>query len=295
MRKLLIISLLLLVSSVQSQELNCSVTVNYDKITNVNTQIFKSLQQSLNDFINKTAWTEKSFKNNEKINCSMFITIDSYNSNQFEASIQIQSSRPIFNSSYSSPLLNINDKDFAFSYVEFENLTYNPNSFDSNLVAVIAFYSQIIIGVDAESFSPESGASYFQSAQDIVGLAMPSGTKGWLQTEKKQNRYYLVNDLLSPTFKPYLDAVFAYHFKGLDTMEKDPKSAKEEVKKSIVGLVAMNSSRPNAYLTRLFFDAKSDEIVSMFSGGPAITITDLIDALNRVSPTNSSKWSKIKL
>lgn len=295
MRKFLLISLVFLGLTAKGQELNCTVTVNYDKVTNANTQIFKSLQQSLTDFVNKTVWTEKAYKNNEKISCSMFINIDSYNSNQFEASIQVQSSRPIYNSTYSSTLLNINDKDLNFSYVEFENLVYNPNSFDSNLVAVIAFYSQIIIGIDAESFSPEGGSPYFQAAQDIVSLAMPTGAKGWQQTEKKQNRYYLINDLLSPTFKPYRDAIFAYHFNGLDVMEKDPKTAKEEIKKGITGMLEMNSSRPNAYLTRIFFDAKGDEIVSIFSGGPVITLTDLTDALNRLSPTNSSKWSKIKL
>ena len=294
MRKFLIISFLFLFNLSQSQELNCTVIVNYDKVTNVNTQIFKSLQQSLTDFVNKTVWTEKGFQSNERINCSMFITINSFNSNQFDASIQVQSSRPIFNSTYSSPLLNINDKDFTFSYVEFENLTYNPNSFDSNLTAVVAYYSYIIIGLDAESFAPDSGTPYFQSAQNIVGLAMPSSTKGWLQTEKKQNRYYLVNDLLSPTFKPFRDATYMYHFAGLDMMNKDLKSAKEEIKTAISTMVEMNSSRPNAYLTRIFFDSKADEIVSIFSGGPTITITDLIENLNKMSPTNSSKWSQIK-
>ena len=295
MRKFLIITFLFLFNLIHSQELNCEVIVNYNKVTNVNTQIFKSLQQSLNDFVNKTVWTDKVFQNNEKINCSMFITINSFNSNQFDASIQVQSSRPIFNSTYSSPVMNINDKDFAFSYVEFENLLYNPNSFDSNLTAVIAFYSYIIIGLDAESFTTDSGTPYFQSAQNIVGLAMPTSTKGWLQTEKKQNRYYLVNDLSSPTFKPFRDAMYLYHFAGLDMMNKDLKSAKEEIKTAISTMVEMNSARPNAYLTRIFFDSKADEIVSIFSGGPAIIMGDLIDNLNRMSPTNSSKWSQIKL
>jgi hypothetical protein len=295
MRKFLLILFLFLFNFVQSQELNCTVSVNFAKITNANAQIFKNLEQSLNDFINKTVWTEKAFQSNERINCSMFITIESFSGNNFTASIQVQSSRPIYNSTYSSSILNINDKDFSFSYVEFENLIFNPNSFDSNLISVVAFYSYIILGLDAESFAPSSGEPYFQSAQNIVSLAMPTSNRGWMQTEKKQNRFYLINDLMSPTFKPFKDALYLYHYAGLDTMHKDLQSAKEEIKMAINAMVEMNSTRPNAYLTRIFFDAKADEIVSIFSGGPSIKITDLLDNLNKMSPTNSSKWSQIKL
>lgn len=295
MRKFILFSLVLAFNLVKGQELNCTVTVNYDKVGATNTQIFKSLERSLNEFVNNTAWTDQTYKGNEKINCSMFITVNSFDgSNGFEASIQVQSSRTIFNSTYSSPLVNINDKDFSFSYVEFQNLSYNPNSFDSNLLSVIAFYCYYIIGTDAESFELNGGETYYQQAVNIVNLAAPSSIKGWLQTEKKQNRYYLINDLLSPTFKAYRDAMYSYHFDGLDTMEADPKKAKETIKSSIATLNEINITRPNAYLTRTFFDAKSDEIVSIFSGGPTVPISDLVDLLGKLSPTNSSKWTKIK-
>ncbi len=294
MRSILILVFLFLFANVQSQELNCKVIVNYDKITNVNTQIFKSLETSLNDFVNKTVWSEKTFKENEKISCTYFITVNSFENNNFEASIQVQSSRPIYNSSFSSPLLNINDKDFSFQYVEFQNLFYNPNSYDSNLVSVIAFYSYMILGFDAESFALDSGTPYFQSAQEIVSIAAPSGGKGWSQTEKTQNRYYLVNDVMSTTFRPLREVLFQYHFNGLDNMHKDLKTSKEEIVAAINTLSTVHSVRPNAYLTRIFFDAKSDEIVSIFSGGPSVTIDGLVDKLSKISPTNSSKWLKIK-
>ena len=135
MRKIFSIILVCFFVTLQAQELNCKVVINYDKVTNVNSQVFKTLETSLTDFINKTAWTEKQFKDNEKISCSMFITINGADSNNFEATIQVQSSRPIYNSSFSTPLLNINDKDFSFQYTEFQNLIYNPNSFDSNLIS----------------------------------------------------------------------------------------------------------------------------------------------------------------
>jgi hypothetical protein len=294
MRKFFLLSMLLIASLTNAQELNCTVTVNYDKITNANNQIFKTLQTSLNDFVNKTAWTEQAYKQNEKINCAMFITINTYDSNQFQATLQVQSSRPIYNSSYSSPVLNINDKDFSFKYVEFENLTYSPNSFDSNLMSVLAFYSYLIIGSDVESFIPNGGNEYFQKAQEIVTLAASSGYKGWAQSEGNQNKFFLINDILSPNLSAYKEFLFAYHFEGLDEMNTDVKKSKEIMKDALMNVSKIYDVRPSSYLLRTFFDAKSDEIVSIFSGGPAIPITDLLEKLNKVSPTNSSKWSQIK-
>jgi len=294
MRKFFNLFLICFFANIQAQELNCKVIVNYDKITNANNQIFKSLETSLNEFVNKTAWTEKTFKDNEKISCTMFITLNSYDSNNFEASIQVQASRPIFNSSFSSPIININDKDFNFQYIEFQNLFYSPTSYDSNLVSTIAFYSYIILGIDAETFKLDSGSNYFQSAQEIVTLAAPSGAKGWSQTDKTQNRYYLVNDLMSATFKPYREAMFQYHFNGLDEMYKDVKASKEAINNSINTLSSLYEAKPNAYLTRIFFDAKSDEIISIFSGGPSVNIDGLVDKLSRISPLNASKWVGIK-
>ncbi|MGV1012379.1 MAG: DUF4835 family protein [Flavobacterium sp.] len=294
MRKIFSILFICFFASVQGQELNCKVIVNYDKITNANNQIFKSLERSLNEFVNKTSWTEKTYKANEKINCTMFITLNSYDSNNFDASIQIQSSRPIYNSSFTTPLLNINDKDFSFQYIEFQNLFYSPNTYESNLISTIAYYSYIILGVDAESFELESGSSYFESAQQIVSLAAPSGGKGWSQTDKTQNRYYLAADLSSATFKPFREAMFQYHFNGLDSMNKDLKGSKEAILNSINTLVTLHEIRPNAYLTRIFFDAKTDEIVSIFSGGPSVSLDGLVDKLSRISPINSAKWLNIK-
>ena len=278
----------------QAQELNCEVTVNADKVVNANNQIFKTLEKSLNDFVNTTDWTGQAYKQNEKINCSMFITVSAFDSNQFTATIQVQSARPIFNSSYSSPVLNYNDKDFNFSYVEFQNLTYNPTSFDSNLVSVLAFYSYMIIGMDADTFAPLGGSKYLEMAQDVSNIALQGGYKGWSQADSNQNRYFLINDMLSNTFKPFRDALYEYHYSGLDLMHKDLKLAKDNMKKSLAILGKIYQIRPNAFLTRVFFDAKSDEIISVFSGGPSIMIADLVENLNKISPMNTSKWSKIK-
>lgn len=294
MRNIFSLFFVLIFGFTQAQELNCIVTVNADKIGSTNNQVFKTLEKSLNEFVNKTDWTGQVYKQNEKINCSMFIILTGYSSGQFTATIQVQSSRPVFNSTYASPVLNYNDKDFNFNYVEFQNLTFSPTSFDSNLVSVLAFYSYMIIGMDADTFSPQGGSKYLEMAQDVSNVALQGGYKGWSQSDGNQNRYFLINDMLSNTFGPFRESMYEYHFKGLDMMNNDLKSAKENIKSSLTILGKIYEIRPNAFLTRVFFDAKSDEIVSVFSGGPNIAIADLVENLNKISPLNSSKWAGIK-
>jgi hypothetical protein len=294
MRNWMIITLLLCSFFGISQELNCTVKVNADQITSTNAQIFKTLERSLGEFINNTHWSNKKFQRNERIDCSMFITVQSYASNDFQCTLQVQSSRPIINSTYSSPVFNFNDKEFNFRYLEFENFVYNPNNYDSNLIAMVSFYANIIIGLDADTFSNQGGTKYLESAANMANMAQSSGAAGWTQTEKKQNRYYLINDLLSNTFTPYRDALYEYHYLGMDKMTDDPKLAKQNIVNAIKTVSKIHTVRPNAFITRIFFDAKSDEIVSLFSGGPNVNIAELSEVLNKVSPLNSTKWNTIK-
>jgi len=291
---LYIFLLLLFFGIVHGQQLNCTVNVNADKVAITNKQIFTTLEKSLTDFINKTDWTGTPIKQQEKINCSMYITVTAYDSNQFTATIQVQSSRPIYNSSYSSPILNFNDNDFSFKYNEFENLNFNPTNFESNLVSVVAFYSYVILGMDADTFTKQGGNKYLETAQDVASVAISGGYKGWNQADGNQNRFFLINDMLSNTFSPFREALYQYHFEGLDIMHSDLKSAKLKIKEAIIALGKISETRPNAFLTRVFFDAKSDEIVSIFSGGPSIDSKELIENLNKISPMNLSKWGGIK-
>ena len=276
-----------------AQQLNCSVVINAQKVTNTNQQLIKNLEIALNEFVNKTDWTGQTLKQNERIKCSMFITLSSVNSDQFSGTIQVQSSRLVYNSTYSAPVFNFNDKDFNFRYVEFENLTFNPSVFESNLVSVLAYYSYIILGLNLDTFVPFGGNTNLETAQNILNVAQQGGYKGWSQSDGIQNRFFLTNDLLSPTFAPYRQALVEYH-QGLDLMSTDLKAAKEKIKAAILNLSKINQTRQNAFLTRVFFDAKADEIASIFSGGPSITIADLVETLNKISPMNASKWSQIK-
>lgn len=195
---------------------------------------------------------------------------------------------------YASPVFNFNDKDFNFRYVEFENLIFNPNSYDSNLVSVMAFYSYIIMGLDADTFSPKGGTQYYELAQNVAILAQQGGSKGWNQADGNVSRYFLITDLMSNTFAPFREALYQYHSTGIDLMSEDLKRGKENIKNSVKTLAQIYDIRPNALLTRVFFDAKSDEIVSIYTGGPSIAIADLVENLNRISPLNSSKWGKIR-
>ncbi len=276
-----------------AQELNCTITVNTQKLSNANQQVFKTLQTALSEFVNKTQWTGQLYKQNEKINCSMDIVLSAYDSDRYTATITVQSSRLVYNSTYSTPILNYNDKDFSFNYTEFQPLLFNPAEFESNLVSVISFYSYIILGMDADTFVPSGGNSFFETAQNISNVAQQSGYKGWSLSDGLTSRYFLVNDLLSPVYEDLRQSSLQYHT-GLDLMTQDLKAAKEKIKLSLLNVGKLNTVKPNAFLTRVFFDAKSDEIVSIFSGGPSITITDLVESLNKTSPLNSSKWASIK-
>ena len=293
MNKLVAFLTFFILGFANAQQLNCTVTINAERLPTPNLQVYKTLQTSLSEFVNKTDWTGSVLKQNERINCSMYITLSSHTSDQFSATIQIQSSRLIYNSTYSSPVFNFNDKDFNFRYTEFEPLLFNPTTYESNLISVISFYSYMILGMDADTFVFGAGNANFETAQNIANLAQQGGSKGWTQSDGVQNRFFLINDMLSPTYSDLRQTSFAYHA-GLDIMNQDLKAAKEKIKSSLLLITKVNSVKPNAFLTRVFFDAKSDEIVSIFSGGPTIPITDLTDALNRVSPLNSTKWSQIK-
>ncbi|MCZ8331828.1 MAG: DUF4835 family protein [Flavobacterium sp.] len=295
MKKTFSAFLLLFFCSVNAQQLNCTVQINTDKVATTNNQIFKNLQVAISDFVNKTDFTGEALKQHEKISCSMVIIINSFENNNFSASIQVQSNRPVFNSIYSTPVFNFNDNDFSFRYTEFENLIFNPATFESNLVSMLSFYSYIILGLDADTYKLNGGRDWLDLALQIQTAAQQGGYRGWSQSDGNQNRFFLINDILSGTFQPFRDALYAYHRNGLDIMTEDIKIAKENIIGAVEILSSIYSSRPNAFLTRVFFDAKSDEIVSVLSGGPNMDIRTFVDKLNRISPVNSSKWTTIRL
>lgn len=293
-KTLLSIFLLFISLSISAQELNCVVTVNSDQVGQTNQQIFRTLERSLNDFVNKSKWTNRTYRENERVNARMFITVTQYESDRFEANIQIQSSRPVFNTSYESPVFNYKDDAFNFQYQEFQPLVYNPNSFDSNLVAVMSYYVYMVLGLDADTFSLEGGNDFYRRAQNIVTQAQSSNYSGWSQETGQRTRFELVDNLLSNSFREYRIAMYNYHRKGLDILADNNSTGKQIVAGSLRLFETLVQRRPNAFLIQTFFDAKSEEIQNIFSDGPTVDVVKLKETLNKVAPFYSNTWNEIK-
>ena len=295
MRNILIVLMFVFGMIGFSQELNCNVVVNAQQTGNENFPIFKTLEKQLKEFINNTKWTNKTFAAQERIDCSMVINIINYSGESFQASLQVQSSRPVFGSSYTTPIYNFNDKDFNFRYLEFQNLIFNPTQYESNLISVLAFHIYMVLGLDAESFSQNGGDVYFKQAQTIANYSQQENFKGWKLEDGLQSRFALIDNILSPTFKEYRQVMYTYHRKGLDGMSGNVKEGKEQIASSLKQFQAINSRRPNSFLLRTFFDAKADEIEQIFSDGPNVNIASVKEALQKIAPMHSSKWQNIKL
>lgn len=283
----------LLVLNVFAQEFQCKVIVNSEKIPGSNKQIFKTLENSLNEFVSQKKWTNNTYNAHQQIECVFTITLLEQTNNDFRGSIQIQASRPVFNSTYATPIFNYKDDQFSFKYTEFEPFFYNPNNFQSNLISVIAYYSYIILGVDADTFEEKGGDEFYYQAQNVVSLAQPTGNIGWNSNDGSKNRYLLTNELLSPTFDVLRNSIYQYHINGLDKMYADIPNSKDVIANAVISLEELYNQRPNSMLVRIFMDAKSDELLNIFKEGPSYDTYNLKRVLNSISATNALKWQKI--
>ena len=290
---LVVLSVLISVFQINAQELNCTISVNSDKIPGSNKQIFETLKNALNEFVNQKHWTNLNYKQQERINCNFTLTLLERDGNTFKGNIQVQSSRPVYNAVYLTPVFNFKDSNFTFQYTEYEPLRFNSNVFESNLVSVISFYVYTILGMDADTFTLSGGTPYFTQAQNIVVQAQQSGYKGWNQNDGTNTRFTLIDNVLSPTYNAFRTAMYKYHLTGLDSFSKDKKRAKGSIANAIVDLKSIYDNRPNAFLLRVFMDSKSDEIVDIFSDGPYFDTSDLKEDLLKMSPVNSSKWNNM--
>ncbi len=277
-----------------AQELNCTISVNSDKIPGSNKQVFKTLETSLSEFVNQKRWTNLNYKPQERINCNLTLTISERDGDSFNGHIQIQSSRPVFNTTYLTPVFNFKDNNFSFQYTEYEPLMFNESSFESNLVSIVTFYVYTILGLDADTFTLNGGTTFYTKAQNIVIQAQQSGYRGWNQNDGTTTRFTLNDNLLSPTYSMYRLAMYNYHLKGLDALLANKKAAKTTIANSILKLKTIYDNRPNAFLLRVFMDSKADEIVDIFSDGPYFDVFKLKEDLLKMSPLNASKWNSIK-
>ena len=295
MRKIFLNFLLILpLTQTNSQELNAQFVVNADLVNQTNQQIFETLERTLNEFINSQSWSNQDFFPQEKITCSFILNLSNYNASKFDGTLQIQSQRTIFDSNYDSPVLNFLDKDISFTYQEFQPLFYSPATYESNLVSLISFYAYIILGINADSLQFKGGDYFFEQAQRIVNLSQQGGAIGWKQNDSNRNRFWLIDTVRSNTFREFRETLYTYHRKGLDLMTKTPIEAKNNIINALLPLEDLYDRRPNAMLLQIFFDAKADEIVNLFSDGPKVDFERTSKMLKKIAPFYQPQWKQIK-
>ncbi|AZB00614.1 DUF4835 family protein [Chryseobacterium joostei] len=282
-----------------SQELLATVQVNSQQIGGSNQQAFKSLEKSLRDFINNTSWTGKKLQNFEKIKCGFAIVISERNVNKFTGTIVVQAVRPVYNTTYESPLLNLQDQRFSFEYIENENLIFNERQFSGkNLTDVISFYIYLILGYDADSFQSMGGSPWFAKAQQIAQNAQNRNYDGWNTINEPRSRSILINEIINPNWSQLRSTIYTYHRSGMDNLfNQDQTAGKKVIFDALMQLKRYENSFQQGFFFNLFMDTKSDEIFNIFNSGNngGLILNDLKQNMIILSPKNAdNKWNKWK-
>jgi hypothetical protein len=282
---LIVLIVLLAAGTACGQELNCKVTVNADQIQTTDRMVFKDLERAFSSFMSTRKWTSDSYKNHERINCSIFINISRMPTiGSFVASAQITSGRPVYNSNYETVLLNFADREWEFDYIESLPLEYNDNTYISNLTSILAFYAYIIIGLDYDSFSEMGGTPYFQKALMVVNNAQPSGRDGWQALASTRSRYSLIENINNPQMTELRKNTYRYHRLALDTYGKTPDDSRAIVLDVLKNAKKVWQINPSSIFIVSFFDAKSVEIVNIFSEGNLQVRREAHDLLLEIDP-----------
>lgn len=294
MRYLLLLSHVFIMFYSNAQELLCNVRVNSSQIQTSDRKIFQSLQTDIYEFVNNKNWTKTNIQNEERIECNFVINVSKkISSDEYEASIQIQSTRPVYGTSFKTPLFNYLDNNFRFKYLEYQSLEFSESTHISNLTSVLAFYVNIILGLDFASFSEYGGNEYFSIAQRIVNNAQNTAETGWKAFESDKNRYWLVNDLLDPRYEDFHTSIYSYHRLGLDLLAEEPDDARFEITESIEALKSIYRNNSSAFILKIFFDAKADEIVNIYSEAFPNEKARIVKTLLEIDPSNSTKYQLI--
>lgn len=290
----------LVLQPVEAQELNAKVNVVYAQISsNVDKRVFQNLQTSLQNFINKRKWTSDNFESNEKIECSFLLNLQSVvESNVYKATLTVQAARPVYNTSYLSPLINFIDNDLVFRYVEFQPIEFNENRIagteplTANLTAAIAFYVNLILGLDYDSFSPKGGDPFFQKANMIVNAA-PEGRSitGWRAFDGQRNRYWLSENLQNSKYAQVHDAIYTYYRKGLDQMLTNEKDARTQIIQALNFLSVVHAETPNVMIIPFFFQGRSDEIIRIFKKSTPLEKNQVAELSSKMDITNASLYN----
>jgi hypothetical protein len=284
-----------IVIDILSQELNCRIQVMSQSVQGTNKKKFENMQNDLYEFLNNRKWTEHVYGQDEKIECNFVINItEEVSSDEFKGTLQVQASRPIYNSTYNSVLINYIDNSMHFRYVEFQPIEFNEQTFTNNLTSVLAFYVYIILGMDYDSFSQDGGSPYFQKAEAVVNNAQNAQEKGWKSFESFKNRYWLVENILNENYKPLREFNYRYYRLGLDRMAEKPIEARNEIAESLkLVQKAYRNKTTSTMILQLLFDAKADEFVNLFSASFPDEKARVFNILKEADATNISKYNKI--
>lgn len=294
MRISLIAMLLFITCLSKAQELNCIVNINSAQIQTSDRGIFRDMKQGIEQFMNTRKWTNDAYKPHERINCSLLITITKMPSiGSFTATVQIQSARPIYNSTYSSLVFNFADRDWEFEYIESLPLEFNDNTYTTNLTSMLATYANIILGVDYDTFSELGGTPFFQRAQQVVINAQQSGRSGWAALGSNRNRYWIVENYNNNQMTDLRKAYYAYHRMGLDNLDKDADKSREVILKGLKDIKKIRDINPNAILVISFLDAKGKELANVFSSGNIQVRREAYDIITSLDPSNQASYEKI--
>lgn len=293
-----ILALIAMSIPMKAQELKCNISINSEQVQGSNKAIFTTLQQSMEEFVNTQRWTNMTFQEKERIECSMMIVVKSVQDNMFVCEFTCQSRRPVFGTTYTTPTLNIKDANFTFTYQEYDRMEFQHNTFTSNLTALVAYYCYLIIGHDMDSFAKLGGTPYFQVCEDIVTSAQSASLDnaemvGWKAFESNRNRYALTNNLMDEAFKKYRAYYYDYHRHGLDEMVNNVANGRARIAKDIKVLKEAYNARPATYLVGTFLDAKSDELVNIFKSGTADEKKMVYQLLMDIDPTRQDTYENI--
>ena len=279
----------------QAQEVICNVRVLSNQIQSSDKQKFNTLQKAIREFVNNKKWTTEIFKSEERLECNIMINItEEVSTDEYKGTIQIQSSRPVFNTSYYSPLMNYIDNDFQFSYIEHQTLEFNENTHISSLTSVVSFYIYTVLALDYYTFLLDGGVTYMQKAQTIVNNAQSAPERGWKAFESNKNRYWIAEELLDAKYSAFTEAMYQYHRMGLDRMFEDPEKGRASVTESLELLRKVKRQNPTTFILQLFFDAKSSELANVYSDAFPDEKARVINLLTELDPSNISKYNKIK-
>ncbi|MFT4072512.1 MAG: DUF4835 family protein [Dysgonamonadaceae bacterium] len=278
----------------QGQELNAKLTLNTSKIAGSEKSVFTTLQNSLEQLLNGTKWTETNFASNEKIECSFTLILNSISDNTFSGELQVTSSRPVYNASYTTPMFNFRDVNITFNYTEGETLQYSPNDISSNLIATMAYYAYIVIGLDFDSFAMNGGAPYFQTAMQIVNAAQALNVKGWAAFDNNKNRYALALALTEESMKPFHEMWYQYHRLGMDDLAANVNRGRTQISSSLDALSKIKNIRTANVAIAFFGDTKLEEIGQVFGQASSDQKQSLYKLLNEIYPTKTSVLNKLK-